>query len=221
MTTEADRSKAQPWYVLFIKTLPWRPMVRDTGIPMLLYLLLCNNGFILAGILSAGIWGLLCAGRDWRQQQPVSVFAMLTIAIAFVEGVLFSIETSLYWGSLGVENALYGLLFFASLLLRRSVLQMMAEDSNSVRFTAAFRRTKAYRRGWQWVTAVWGSVYLLKAGFYFWLVPFFSLEMAVMIKAFLGWPRFIALLAFSYWFPHVYWRRLVENGEIDVAIIGK
>ncbi len=71
----------------------------------------------------------------------------------------------------------------------------------------SLRQAPMYRTAWQILTAIWGGVSLSKAGVFVLAQGWLPLDTALLVGFLLGWPLYIGLLAFSFWFPGWYWTR--------------
>lgn len=105
-----------------------------------------------------------------------------------------------------------------TLLFKKTFIEIMVEESKTTQFTEKFKKTKQYRNCWRFVTIIWGIAYILKGFYYIYIAPELAIEIAFIIRAVIGWPLDIILIAFSIWFPHTYWRRESDRGNITVPI---
>ena len=216
----ADKNdKGSSWYRMFIQYFPRRIFLLDMAIPLLSYSILANCGNPLVGIVFAGLWSIVRVIWKSARHKKVSVFAVITMIFAAVEFAAFYISNNLYWLSLGIRSGLYGLLVTLTLVFRKSFIEIMVEESKTTNFTEEFKRTKPYRNCWKLVTVIWGMTYMIKGFFYEYFAPQLDLGIAFTLRVILGWPLTIVLIAFSIWFPHKYWDREREKGNISVPII--
>lgn len=198
---------------------PVRMLLVDMVIPMLSYSVLANYGKPLAGIFFAGIWSMIRAVWESTRHKKVSIFALITIVFTVVEFITFYVSNSLYWLSLAIRSEFYGILVMATLTLKKTFIEIMVEESKTTNFTEEFKETRYYRNCWRFVTAVWGIAYITKGLFYLYVAPELDVGLAFTMRAILGWPLDIILIAFSIQFPHKYWHREYEKGNITVPII--
>ena len=198
------------WLQLLIRHFPRRDFVVGGLIPMLLFTALSRHGDALAGILVAGSWGLGLTVVDWWRTRRVQGIALLATIFAVVQLVTTLITRSpaffLYAGM--INAAAEALVYVASLLFPRPLIQIAAEAMGATaEIPAELRETLAYRRAWQWLTAIWGAVTLVKGIGLALARAMLPLDASLMLGLLLGWPLQIALLAFSFWFPGWYWSR--------------
>ena len=204
---------------MFAQHFPVRMLLIDMAIPLLSYSVLANYGKPLAGIFFAGIWSMIRVVWESVRHKKVSIFALITIVFTAVEFVTFYVSNSLYWFSLAIRSEFYGILVMATLVLKKTFIEIMMEESKTTNFTEEFKETGYYRNCWRFVTAVWGITYVIKGLFYLYVAPELDVGIAFTMRAILGWPLDIILIAFSIQFPHKYWHSEYEKGNITVPII--
>jgi len=210
--------KGSSWHVIFIQNIPWRMILIDMVIPMVSYSVLANCGKPLSGIFFAGLWSIFRGILESAKNKKISIFTLITMIFALIEFVTFYVSNSLYWISLGVRSELYGSFVIFTLLSKKTFIEIMVEESKTTPFTEEFKNTKHYRNCWRLVTIIWGIVYILKGFYYIYIAPELAIGMAFIIRAVLGWPLDIILIAFSIWFPYKYWHHEYNRGNIIVPI---
>ena len=198
------------WLSLFIRHFPRRDFVVGGLIPLLLFTALSRQGQPLAGILVAGSWGLGLTLFDWWRTRRVQGFAVLAVIFAAIQLVTTLITRNPgFFLFAGVINAaVEELVYFASLLFPRSLIQIAAEAMGATAgIPEELRNSPAYPAAWQRLTAIWGAVTLAKGLGLALARDLLPLEASLLLGLLLGWPLQIALLAFSFWFPGWYWSR--------------
>lgn len=208
-----------PWYIVLFRHFPVRTLLIDMAIPILCYSVLANYEKPLAGIFFAGVWSIMRAVWESVRHKKVSIFALMTIVFTVIEFIMFYVSSSLYWLSLAIRSEIYGILVMATLAFKKTFIEIMVEESKTTNFTEEFKETKYYRNCWRLVTAAWGITYIAKGLFYLYVAPELDIGLAFTIRAILGWPLDIILIAFSIQFPHKYWHREYEKGNITMPII--
>jgi hypothetical protein len=185
---------------------------------MVSYSVLANCGKPLSGIFFAGLWSIIRGILESAKNKKISIFTLITMIFALVEFVTFYVSNSLYWISLGIRSELYGSFVILTLLFKKTFIEIMVEESKTTQFTEEFKNTKHYRNCWRFVTIIWGIAYILKGFYYIYIAPELAIGMAFIIRAVLGWPLDIILIAFSIWFPYKYWHHEYNRGNIIVPI---
>jgi hypothetical protein len=186
-------------------------------VPVVLFYLLHRAGQTLTGAIVAGGWGFGVTIVTYWLSRKVNIFAVLATTVNLVEivGTLLTRNPDFYLAGAAIDSFLYAILFLGSLLLARSLMQLLVEAApQGRRFSESFRQQPMYRKAWQIVTAVWGVAYLVKAGLLVWGQINLSLELFLTIRTLFNFPLFIGLMIFSYWFPARYWKkRGATNGR--------
>lgn len=166
-------------------------------------------------------WSMsLLAITYWRKRR-IELFSGLAIPIVAFEliGTLIFKSPDLYLASAAIENVLWGLLFFGSILIRRPLIMIFAEMLNPGLGSQEFLHQpklspKLYRSARQIVTALWAAVNLLKA-----MILIFS-QMNLPTEAFLvvrtasGIPVMVLMIVFSYRFPGWYREQVKASSKL-------
>jgi hypothetical protein len=196
-----------------------RSILIDMIIPMASFAVLANYGKPFIGIVCAGLWSIFRVIWENVKLKKVPLFSLITIIFVFIEFVTFYIAENLYWFSLGIRSGLYGACVLSTLCLDKSLMQIIVEESRTTKFTEAFKETKYYRNCWRFVTAIFGTAYILKGLFFIYIAPRLDMGTAITIRMLLGGPLIIGIIAFACWFPHKYWGNEYKKGNITVQII--
>ncbi len=117
------------------------------------------------GALLAIGWSLSLLVFTYLRSRRIELFPGLAIPIITIEliGTLVTRNPTFYLASAAIENALWGLLFFGSILIHRPLIQIFAELLNPGLGSQEFLnqsklRPQLYRSAWQILTAIWGVV---------------------------------------------------------------
>ena len=197
---------------------PYRQFSLGALIPISFFYVFHRFGQPLTGALLAISWSLsLLAITYWRSRR-IELFPGLAIPIITIEliGTLVFKNPDLYLASAAIENVLWGLLFFCSILIQRPLIQIFAEMLNpglgSPEFLNQFKLPpQLYRSAWQIVTAIWGGVSLLKAIILIFSQLNLSMEAFLVVRTASGLPVTVLMLVFSYRFPGWYWARAMKK----------
>jgi intracellular septation protein A len=191
---------------------PYRQFILGALVPISFFYAFHRFGQPLVGALLAIGWSLSLLVFTYLRSRRIELFPGLAIPIITIEliGTLVTRNPTFYLASAAIENALWGLLFFGSILIHRPLIQIFAELLNPGLGSQEFLnqsklRPQLYRSAWQILTAIWGVVNLSKA-----IILIFS-QLRLPIEAFLivrtasGLPVMVLMLVLSYRFPGWYW----------------
>ena len=191
---------------------PYRQFILGALAPISFFYVFHRYGQPLIGALLAIGWSLsLLATTYWRSRR-VELFPGLAIPIITIEliGTLVFKNPDLYLASAAIENVLWGLLFFGSILIRRPLIMIFAEMLNPGLGSPEFMNQlklppQLYRSAWQIITAIWGGVSLLKAIILIVSQLSLPMEAFLIVRTASGIPVMVLMLVFSYRFPRWYW----------------
>jgi intracellular septation protein A len=201
---------------------PYRQFILGALVPISFFYAFHRFGQPLVGALLAIGWSLSLLVFTYLRSRRIELFPGLAIPIITIEliGTLVTRNPTFYLASAAIENALWGLLFFGSILIHRPLIQIFAELLNPGLGSQEFLnqsklRPQLYRSAWQILTAIWGVVNLSKA-----IILIFS-QLRLPIEAFLivrtasGLPVMVLMLVLSYRFPGWYWDRAMERSRLE------
>jgi intracellular septation protein A len=201
---------------------PYRQFILGALVPISFFYAFHRFGQPLVGALLAIGWSLSLLVFTYLRSRRIELFPGLAIPIITIEliGTLVTRNPTFYLASAAIENALWGLLFFGSILIHRPLIQIFAELLNPGLGSQEFLnqsklRPQLYRSAWQILTAIWGVVNLSKA-----IILIFS-QLRLPIEAFFivrtasGLPVMVLMLVLSYRFPGWYWDRAMERSRLE------
>ena len=202
--------EAPSWWQVMQQKFPRQQLIIGGLIPLGLFYLWKHLEQPLTGALLAGLWGLgVVSFAVWRSRR-INVFAVLAAILASVELIVTLLTHSVTWylAAAAIESGMLGGVFLLSLLLPRSLIQILAEETvGTATFSSQARQSPLYQRVWRLLTSIWGGVYVVKACLLLLAQWGLSLEAFLVLRTLLGVPLWGSLLAFSFWFPGRYWRR--------------
>jgi intracellular septation protein A len=197
---------------------PWRQLVLGALVPITIFYTLHRLGQPLTGALLAIGWSIgLLVIKYWRSRS-IELFPALAIPIILIEliGTLITRNPDFYLASAAIDNVLWGLLFFSSLLFARPLIQIFAELLNpglgSQEFFNHFEMpVRLYRSAWRILTVIWAVVSLTKAIILILSQLKLPLEAFLIVRTASGFPVLVLMLIFTYRFPRWYWARTRVN----------
>ena len=197
---------------------PYRQFILGALVPISFFYVFHRYGQPLTGAMLAISWSLsLLAITYWRSRR-IELFPGLAVPIITIEliGTLVFKNPDLYLASAAIENVLWGLVFFGSILIQRPLIQIFAEMLNPGLGSQEFLNQsklppQLYRSAWQIVTAMWGGVGLLKAMILIFSQLTLPMEAFLIVRTASGIPVMVLMLVFSYRFPGWYWERAMKK----------
>jgi intracellular septation protein A len=201
---------------------PYRQFILGALVPISFFYAFQRFGQPLAGALIAIGWSAGLLGVTYWRARRIELFPGLAIPIVTIEliGTLVTRNPAFYLASAAIENALWGLLFFGSILIHRPLIQIFAEMLNpglgSQEFLAQLKLSpQLYRSAWQILTAAWGVVALSKAILLFFSQLWLPIETFLIVRTASGIPVMVLMLFLSYRFPEWYWERAMERSKAE------
>ena len=213
-----DQQNTSPPVQLSGANFPYRQFILGALAPISFFYVFHRLGQPLTGAMLAICWSLsLLVITYWRSRR-IELFPGLALPIITIEliGTLVFKNPDLYLASSAIENILWGLLFFGSILIQQPLIMIFAEMLNPGLGSPEFLNQsqlspKLYRSAWQIVTAAWGGINLLKAMILIVSQLNLPMEAFLVVRTASGIPVMVLMLVFSYRFPGWYWARAMEK----------
>ncbi len=201
----------------FRKSFPWKAMTIGFLIPKGMLFIGISLNMLFPGAVLAVIWCLIVYVNGAISGSKVNIFMVLALVMILlrVAVILASESPSLYLIAQALDSAVYAAIFFVSLLLPRSIIQIFAEASGIV-IPDAIHRSLYYNKAWKIVTAVWAAAYMLVA-IILAILKMGSMKSVAIVDMLSSWPLMIVLIAFTVIFPRWYWK--IKLGEAAVRDI--
>ncbi|MDX1412717.1 MAG: VC0807 family protein [Candidatus Promineifilaceae bacterium] len=210
----SEKNKARWWQVLG-PDFPYAQLVTGGLIPIFIFYIFSTLDQALLGALLAAGWGALALLVTYWRERELNVFALIAIPGMLIEliGTIVTGSAEFYLAAAAITNGLWGIVFLGSLLLPRSMIQLIAEalspNLGSEQFLKEIELTqRQYKRTWQYLTAMWGIANLFTAMILFVAQLRLSLEAYLVVRTVTGFPVTIALILVSARFPARHWKRI-------------
>lgn len=195
------------------ENLPWKDMFLGFLIPKVLFLYGVRQGVPFLWGAIAVVW---CMGVFYIHQVRThkanffAIFAVIMI-LARIIVVIAAKDPRLYLYVLALDNFIVGAIFMASLLFKRTLMQMFA-DSASAQIPQDILRSAYYGKAWRIVTFVWAAAYIIFA-IALVLLKSCNLKIVGLIDMLASWPLMIVLFIFTLKFPGWYWKKNYDKIE--------
>ncbi|QJB55269.1 VC0807 family protein [Pseudodesulfovibrio sp. zrk46] len=176
--------------------------------PTLIYYVGRKLDHALAGALLASLWGIGVMAWFLLKEKEFDGASGIGAAYAVSElaGLLVTKNPDWFLLSPIVSDWVVGGVFMVSMLTRRPLIQVLAEQmSGKNAFPESIRNGPHYRPLWLRLSLVWGGAYVLKGVFKWISLNTMPVEAYLTLRAGLDWPVIIGLMAFSIWYPRRYW----------------
>lgn len=138
------------------------------------------------------------------KEKKFNLFGLITLllsGISLLGMFYFKTERFVQYNGI-VTNIIMSVVFLASLLGERSLLQQFVENSPN-NFGATFKQSELYKRIWRNETIMWSVYYLIMSCFKTGLMLSVSTATYFSVNYIVSQGSFYALLAFSYYYPAV------------------
>jgi len=180
--------------------------------PMLIYYVGHKMGRDMAGAVIASVWGMVVMGWVYCRSHELDGFAAIGAAysVAGLAGLLVTKDPDWYLYSPIVSDVVLGGVFLVSMVLRRPLIQVLAEQAaGKYAFPDQVRKSGYYRSLWFRLSLCWGGVYVLRGLVSWFILVSFPVEVFLTAQVVLGWPVVGGMIAFSFWYPKRYWGQRV------------
>lgn len=203
--------KRESIWVSLKNRFPWKDMFFGFLVPKVFFLYGARHGVPF-------LWGTIaiawCVGVFYLNQvrnHKVNFFAIFAVIMILARVVVVLVENNpkMYLYVLALDNFVVGFIFMASLLLKRSMMQLFA-DSVSTQAPPEVMRSVYYQKAWQIVTFVWGAVFML-FGVALLFLKYCNLKIVGLIDMLANWPLVIVLFIFTVKFPAWYWKKRIPG----------
>lgn len=189
-------------------------------IPILIFGIFNSKNLTLTGVIFSACWSLSIILITFIQNKELNTLAALAGGFALIGliGTIISHNPTFYFVSPIIQDSLLALLFFLSLLFRRSLIQIIVEQSYLKNASPQLKNQPAYNRVWRILTIAWGSLNVLQALIRIILLHMVSISTYFTLNTLIGNISTPLLLLFSIFFPGWYWKKaapMTKNSSND------
>lgn len=213
-----SEKKEKKWWQVLGSDFPYGQLITGALVPIIIFYIFNRFDQALMGSLLAAGWGAVALLFTYWRERELNIFAAIAVPGMLIEliGTVVTGSADFYLAAAAITNGLWGILFLGSLLLPRSMIQMIAEalSSNlgSEQSLKDLKLTeKQYKRTWQYLTAMWGAANLLTAAVLIIAQLNLSLEAYLLVRTVVGFPVTILLIVVSARFPVWHWSRIRQS----------
>lgn len=186
-----------------------RDFVISAIVPVLIFSVFDKMGMTLNGIILSGIWSIGVVVLNFIKERKINALATMGAIFAGVGviGTVISKNPTFYLVAPIVQDILMTFIFWGSLLYKRSLIQIIVEQSYLKNVSEEFKKQPKYSAAWRIVTIAWGILNLSQAALRTVLLYSVSIGSYYAISTVYGNISTPLLIAFSILFPKWYWKR--------------
>jgi intracellular septation protein A len=192
-----------------IKNILNKDFIVSAIVPIIIFSIFDKNGMTLDGIILSGVWSIGLVILNFIKEHKINALALMgaTFSGTGIIGTIISQNPTFYLVAPIVQDIILAVVFFGSLLGKRSLVQIIAEQSYLKNVPEDFKKQPKYTAAWRIVTVSWGILNISQAVIR--TIILFSVSMSSYyaistIYCNLSSPL---LIAFSILFPKWYWNK--------------
>jgi len=208
MEKVSDNNNSNKKYSV-LKNIFNKDFVVSAIIPIIIFSVFDKMEMTLNGIILSGVWSIGVVLINFIKEHKINALAVMGASFAGVGviGTVISKNPTFYLVSPIIKDILIALIFFGSLFLKRSLIQIIVEQSYLKNVSEDFKKQPKYKAAWRIVTIAWGILNISQAGFR--TVLLYSVSMSAYYATSTIYDNISTplLLAFSILFPKWYWKR--------------
>src|SRR5690242_17146366 len=191
---------------------------RDSIVPAVAFYAGWKLFGLTVGILSATVTSVAVWWWERRRGRPgVGATIGLTIALTQALAGLTARSPVAFFAPGVLINALYGLLFIGSVLVRRPLAGVFAGETYP--FPPQVKASATYRRVFSRVSLMWGAYMLVRSGIRLLALLRGDVDLIVAVNVLTGVPVTAALTTWSIWYGVRGFRRSAEWGWALRAVV--
>lgn len=192
-----------------LKSILNKDFVVSAIIPIIIFSVFDKMEMTLDGIILSGGWSIGVVVINFIKEHKINALAVMGASFAGVGviGTVISKNPTFYLVSPIIKDILIALIFFGSLFLKRSLIQIIVEQSYLKSVPEDFKKQPKYKAAWRIVTIAWGILNISQAVFR--IVLLYSVSMSTYYATSTVYDNISTplLLAFSILFPKWYWKK--------------
>ncbi|WP_297421286.1 VC0807 family protein [Clostridium sp.] len=205
---EKSISKSNKQYSV-LKNILNKDFVMSAIIPIIIFSIFDKNGMTLDGIILSGVWSIGIVGLNFIKEHKINALAVMGASFSGIGviGTIISNNPTFYLISPIVQDILIAIIFLGSLFCKRSLVQIIAEQSYLSNIPEDFKKQPKYAAAWRIVTLSWGILNISQAVIRTILLFSVSMSSYYAISTVYCNISSPVLIAFSILFPRWYWSK--------------
>lgn len=192
-----------------LKTILNKDFVVSALIPIILFTAFDKKQMTLVGIILSALWSIGVILLGFIKERKINALAALAglFAIVGLVGTLISNNTTFYFIAPIIQDVLLALIFWGSLFFKRSLIQIIVEQTYLKNVPEEVKKRPRYKSAWRILTFAWGVLNIFQAILRFILLNHMSMSSYYAISTTYTNISSTLLLVFSIMFPKWYFAR--------------
>jgi intracellular septation protein A len=195
--------------VSLLKNIFNKDFVISAIIPVIIFSVFDKYNMTFIGIILSGVWSIGVVLINFIKEHKVNALATMSAVFSGIGiiGTIISKNPSFYFVSPIIQDILIALTFFGSLFCKKTLIQIIVEQSYLKNVSEEFKKQPKYKSAWRIITIAWGILNISQAMLRIILLDTVSMSSYYAISTIYGNISGPILLAFSIMFPKWYWKR--------------
>lgn len=191
-----------------IKTILNRDFVISAIVPIIIFAVFNNYNMTLDGVILSGLWCIGVLIFSYVKEHQINALAIIAGAFSGIGiiGAVLSKDPTFYLIAPIVQDFLIAAAFLGSLFFKRSLLQVIVEQSYLRNLPEEFKMTAKYKKTWIILSIAWGVLNISQAAARIVLLHSVSMSSYYTINTLYSNISTPALIAISIAFPRWYWK---------------
>lgn len=179
-------------------------------IPIIIFSGFDKIGMTLNGIILSGVWSIGIVVLNFMKERKLNALAVMGGAFSAigVVGTVISNNLTFYLIAQIIQDILFAIIFLGSLLSKKSLVQIIAEQSYLKNVSEEFKKQPKYVAAWRIVTISWAILNISQAIVRTILLFTVSIGSYYAISTIYCNISSPALITFSILFPRWYWKKV-------------
>ncbi|MFT8352528.1 VC0807 family protein [Clostridium saccharoperbutylacetonicum] len=184
-------------------------------IPILIFTVFDKYGMTLEGIILTGVWSIGVVCINYVKEKSLNALATMSAVFAGIGliGTVVSKNPTFYLIAPIVQDILFAAIFFGSLLFKRSLIQIIVEQSYLKNSPEEVKNKPQFKTIMKQLSIIWGFVCMSQALVRIILLYTASVSTYYAISTAYGNISTPVMIAFSIMFPKWYSRRSRQGAQ--------
>lgn len=178
-------------------------------IPIIIFYAFDKNKMTIDGIIFSGGWSIGVVLINFIKERKINALALISVIFSGIGliGTVISQNATFYLLSPIIQDILAALIFWGSLFFKKSLVQVIVEQSYLKNASEELKKRPKYKLTWKILTVLWGFVNISHAVLK--VILFYSVSTSAYytISTAYGTISSPIFIAFSIMFPKWYWKK--------------